>query len=199
MPFEIPAPEDVRRWRQALGMTQAELARRAGVSQPLIARIERGGVDPRMSTLRSILRALAQAERTEVKVKEIMSSPVVSVRTTDSVMKAIEIMRHNEFSQVPVVNKGTPVGSLSERQVVQRLHEARSPDELARCLVQEIMGPAFPNADCDASLDTVYGTLEGNPAVLVMERGRLVGMLTKSDLLRLVGRRAPPRAPRPIP
>ena len=45
----IPSPEDIRRMRIRAGLTQKELAERAGVSQSLIARIERGSVDPRLS------------------------------------------------------------------------------------------------------------------------------------------------------
>jgi transcriptional regulator with XRE-family HTH domain len=40
------------------GLSQAELARRCGVSQPAIARIERGEHEPRLATLRRIAHAL---------------------------------------------------------------------------------------------------------------------------------------------
>jgi len=46
------------RWaRRRAGFTQRELAERAGVPQSTIARIEAGAVDPRVSTLRNLLRA----------------------------------------------------------------------------------------------------------------------------------------------
>ena len=40
------------------GLSQAELARRCGVSQPAIARLERGQHEPRLATLRRIAHAL---------------------------------------------------------------------------------------------------------------------------------------------
>ncbi len=43
--------------RRRAGLTQRELARRAGVPQPAIARIERGRVSPTISTLDRLLRA----------------------------------------------------------------------------------------------------------------------------------------------
>ena len=43
--------------RRRAGMTQRELSRRTGVAQPTIARIERGLVDPRTSTLDRLLEA----------------------------------------------------------------------------------------------------------------------------------------------
>src|SRR3954447_25216329 len=41
--------------RQRAGLSQRELARRTGVAQPTIARIERGQVDARISTLERLL------------------------------------------------------------------------------------------------------------------------------------------------
>ncbi|MEM2850330.1 MAG: helix-turn-helix domain-containing protein [Candidatus Bathyarchaeia archaeon] len=55
-------PEDIRRLRKLFKLTQRELAIRAGVSQSLIARIEAGTVDPRLSTLGKIMRVLTAPE-----------------------------------------------------------------------------------------------------------------------------------------
>ena len=60
--MKLPTPQDLRERRTTLELTQSTLAERAGVSQPLIARIEGGDVDPRLSTLRRIVNALEQAE-----------------------------------------------------------------------------------------------------------------------------------------
>lgn len=46
----------LRRARQGAGLSQRDLAGRAGVAQPAIARIESGGVVPRVDTLERLLR-----------------------------------------------------------------------------------------------------------------------------------------------
>jgi transcriptional regulator with XRE-family HTH domain len=46
----------LRTARRRAGLTQQELARRAGVPQPTISRIERGVVSPSMDTLDHLLR-----------------------------------------------------------------------------------------------------------------------------------------------
>ncbi len=48
----------IRRIRNALHMTQAQLAKRAGMPQSHLAKIETGKVDVQLSTLRRILRAM---------------------------------------------------------------------------------------------------------------------------------------------
>lgn len=54
---------DIVRQRRRLGLTQRELARRAGLPAPSLNRIETGKVDPAVSTVEKIDRALKSAER----------------------------------------------------------------------------------------------------------------------------------------
>ena len=52
----------IGRARRRAGITQAELARRAGTSQPVISAYEHGRRDPSIETLRRLVRAAARAQ-----------------------------------------------------------------------------------------------------------------------------------------
>jgi len=54
-----PSPRELKSLRKKANLTQKELAMKAGVSQALVARIESGSVDPRVSTLIKILTVLS--------------------------------------------------------------------------------------------------------------------------------------------
>jgi transcriptional regulator with XRE-family HTH domain len=54
-------PEQIRGARAMLGLTQAELAKNAGISTTGLNNIERGSADPKASTLRAIRAALEAA------------------------------------------------------------------------------------------------------------------------------------------
>jgi transcriptional regulator with XRE-family HTH domain len=56
----------VRRARRAAGLTQSELARRLGVTQPVIARLERSGANPRLNTLDRVAAATGHALRLDL-------------------------------------------------------------------------------------------------------------------------------------
>lgn len=56
-PYEAIARQLVS-FRIENGLSQAELARRCGVSQPAIARLERGEHEPKLATLRRVAHAL---------------------------------------------------------------------------------------------------------------------------------------------
>jgi transcriptional regulator with XRE-family HTH domain len=55
---QLPPHALIRALRTALHMTQSQLAKRAGLPQSHLARVESGKVDPRLSTLRKVLGAL---------------------------------------------------------------------------------------------------------------------------------------------
>jgi transcriptional regulator with XRE-family HTH domain len=48
----------IKRHRRKLGLTQAELAHRAGITQAALSQIESGHVSPRLDTLRRLAAAL---------------------------------------------------------------------------------------------------------------------------------------------
>lgn len=70
--MQIPTGEDIRAARLKKELTQSELAEKAGVSQPLIARIESSDVDPTVDTLYGIVSALngssSEVEQEDVKI-----------------------------------------------------------------------------------------------------------------------------------
>ena len=53
--------------RRRAGVTQRELARRAGTAQSVVARIERGQTDPSMATLSRLLAAAGFEVRTDLR------------------------------------------------------------------------------------------------------------------------------------
>ena len=60
----------VRSLRESCGVSQTELARRMGVKQPVVARIEAGGFQPRIDTLERVAEALGVELMIEFRVPE---------------------------------------------------------------------------------------------------------------------------------
>ena len=56
----------IKRARQAAGMTQAELAKRARMKQPEIARLEARGANPTLSTLKRVVAATGHSVKLEL-------------------------------------------------------------------------------------------------------------------------------------
>lgn len=177
----LPTPEEVRRLRKIAGLTQKELASRAHVSQSLIARIESGQVDPRLSTLQKILSAITPAEEKNL-AQHIMHSPVISVDVADRVRKAVGLMKKYDVSQLPVLRGKRVVGSIQEATLVKRLLLSREPEKVYNGFIQDLMESPFVAVDPKSGLDEILTLLgQGHPAILVLDSGNLVGIITKID------------------
>lgn len=174
--MELPTPQDLRERRTTLGLTQSELAESAGVSQPLIARIEGGDVDPRLSTLRRIVSALDEAEGEVVRAADLMNETVVSVAPDDGVTTAVDLMNDAAYSQLPVIQNGIPVGSISQGDIVN------AGANVGDLPVDEIMSESFPTVARDSTVDEIRNLLDHYKAVMVTEGGETVGIITEADI-----------------
>jgi len=184
--MQLPTPEDLKKRRNELGLTQSELAKRAGVSQPLIARIESGDVDPRLSTVRKIFEAFEEANKEQqILIRDLMHSPVIHVSPDDSVEEVVNLMHVHGFSQIPVLEGSVPVGSISEDMIVRLMGESKK-KPISQLKVSGIMGESFPTVSPGVSISIVSHILEENPAVLVVEKGTIVGVITKHDVMKLL-------------
>ena len=183
--MHIPTPGEIKAKREILGMKQADLAEKAGISQSMVARIESGSVDPRVSTLSKIIRVLNAMARPRTTAARVMHTPVISVAAGDTIAQAVDIMEKYNISQVPVLEEGVPVGCISESVIVNAIEDQsghRSQGEQ----VKHYMESGFPTVPRDMDIDTVVRILQDHHAVLVMDGGRVKGVITKHDLIPLI-------------
>jgi len=179
--------KDIGKMRRKLGLTQIELAHLSGVSQSLIAKLERGLIDVAYSKAQQIFRALEKEERKEeVTADQLMTRDVKGIRMNDKVKKAIEIMEKLRISQLPVMQREICIGTITEESIVNSMNEKR---DIGNIEAKEIMTDSLPSISPRASLDELSSLLSRNPAVLISEKGKIIGIVTKADILKAIGKR----------
>ncbi|NLA38487.1 MAG: CBS domain-containing protein [Methanomicrobiales archaeon] len=183
--MDIPTPAELREKRIRMGLKQADVARMAGISQSMVARIESGSVDPRVSTLARIVEVLQAAERSTITAVDVMTSSVLAVAPGGPINHAVDIMRQNSISQLPVLDNGVPVGCISESAIMNAMEEWGF-HQTHQKLVRDCMEPGFPTIPPTAPIDMIVHLLHHNHAVLVLEKGKVCGVITKHDLISLI-------------
>jgi cystathionine beta-synthase len=112
---------------------------------------------------------------------------LVRVAPSDSIAAALERMRSNDFSQLPVFEGGAPVGAIYEDDVLSLALEGK---DLKKAVVREVMSEPFPVVPASAPIGQVTGCITRDcPAVFVSLGKDRFDILTKYDLLRAIAGR----------
>jgi len=181
--IRIPTPEELRRLRLRAKLTQRELAKRAGVSQSLIARLEHGQVNVRLSTLQRILEVLLEAISERETVTQCMKSPIIVVNENDTLEKAINLMDKHGISQLPVLDKDHKViGTVYESTLLKAV--ITHGKQVLSKPVREYMEEPLPQVPPNTPIHAIEELLLVYPAVLVVDGRKPIGIVTKIDVLR---------------
>ena len=105
---------------------------------------------------------------------------LIWVAPNDKLADALAKMNELGLTQLPVLEDGRPVGSVRENRALSKVVKNR---DLLESPVSEVMEASFPTVDVDASSSEVTRRLQSSPAVLVEEYGRIVGIITRHDVL----------------
>ncbi|MEK6851097.1 MAG: helix-turn-helix domain-containing protein, partial [Candidatus Thermoplasmatota archaeon] len=103
----LPALEEIPRLRRVLGLSQARVAKLAGVSQGTIAKIERRQTRPSYEVVKRILEVLEGERRRKQRVAtvaDVRTRRVVAVSSGSMLEAAVAEMRRHKYSQLPVID-----------------------------------------------------------------------------------------------
>ncbi len=180
----LPGLKEIKLRRKQFGLTQSELARQAGVSQSLITKIESGRLIPSYENAKKLFDFLESLhKKTGLKAKDLMSKDVISAKPSYSLKAAIRLMEKRAISQLPIIDKGRVIGTISEKSVLDKLHRTADLNDLRDLNVREVMDDAMPLIQENLPFPLVSSLLEHNQGLLVAKRGKITGIITKADIL----------------
>ena len=183
----LPELDTIASRRRVLGLTQTQLAEKAGVSQSYIAKLEAKNIEPSYSKVKAILEVLNGLEQgRETRVEEIMTTKIINVQQNEVIQKAVDIMRDTGFSQLPVMDEDRPVGSITERTIIDRITSTEEDGPVTEMPISEVMDDPFPQVGEDAPVSIIAGLLRIYPAVMVYNKDKITGIVTKADLLKIL-------------
>ena len=177
-------PRQLKKIRTQLGYTQGALARAAGVSQSIIAKIEAGSVVPSYYTHSAISRALVVGSADlGVRASAVMCCPVIGVHESTTLSESVEVMKKRGFSQIPVLSGRKMVGTISEGHIMSLVSSSPDPHAVLAEKVGAHLLPSFPIVAKDTPVEALFSLFRFFPAVIVGSADEPEGIITKIDLL----------------
>ncbi|HXF99506.1 MAG TPA: cystathionine beta-synthase [Bacteroidota bacterium] len=136
---------------------------------------EHGFLVPEKITARYILES-------KKRVGEIIAvDPLTTVRET------LDLFRSKNVSQIPVLDRGRPVGAVHDADVMTLVLERPS---LMNSPISSVMDEPFPTVNIDSLLDDFLKlmTTKETSAVLIEDQQKIVGILTRYDVIEFLGK-----------
>ncbi len=124
-----------------------------------------------------------------MKVKEIMTTKIISVDKDDSLKRVLDLMQKYDITKIPVLEEKKFFGLATDNVIAYKLGSIRKRGITASRLhassvTEKEVKVVSPDEDVKNILKTVG---EPGPTMLpIVENGKLVGVVTKADLLPLV-------------
>lgn len=118
-------------------------------------------------------------------VKEFMGKGIVAVQQDSKVENAIIAMDDRNIGSVVILDNLGPCGVFTERDLLSRvLAKGKDPKGT---MIAEVASPRFPSIDSSRTLEETASTIiERKSRLMVFEGAQLVGMVTPTDLVRVL-------------
>jgi CBS domain-containing protein len=127
-------------------------------------------------------------------VEEVMTKKVISVDKDVSLKRVLDLMEKHDITKIPVVEEKKLIGVVTDNTIALKLGSFRKRDVTASRL--HASSVTEKNVDVVSPDTKIQHVLQkvGAPGLTmlpVVEKGKLVGVLTKADLLPLVSSKKP--------
>lgn len=124
-----------------------------------------------------------------MKVKEIMTKKIVAVDKDESLKRVLDLMKKYDITKIPVLEEKRFVGLATDNVIAYKLGSIRKRGVTAsRLHASSVTEKKISTVSPDAEVKDILKSVgEPGPTMLpVVENGKLVGVVTKADLLPLV-------------
>ena len=125
----------------------------------------------------------------ELKVSDVMTRDIIYVDKNADLEHILHLMEKHRITKLPVLENGKPIGIVTDGEIAYKLGSLRSKDvNPSHLYASSVMVKDFDTLKPDTPLEEIIRTvgLPGLTMLLVVEEGKLVGVITKADLLPLV-------------
>ncbi|MEM2760454.1 MAG: CBS domain-containing protein [Nitrososphaerales archaeon] len=124
------------------------------------------------------------------RLRDIMIKKVITINSDRTAQDASRVMTEHEIGSLVVVGDGKPIGIVTERDIVRKVCTRDTVS--SRVPLIEIMSSPVVTAEPDMPIETAVQRMFNNKIrrLVIVEDGKLVGIVTVSDLAKYVRTRS---------
>ena len=173
-------PQELKRRRIMLDLTQKMLSNKLDLSQSIISKFESRKHYPGYHTLTKIeeglkkLEKLKEKNKTQSTVEEIMNKNIVSFKKTDKVKEVIKMFKKKGISQAPVIENNQAIGLITAKSLL---------DAESEKIIEFYLESEPPMISNETTVNTAKTLLKQFPVVLINKKGKISGLITREDVL----------------
>jgi CBS domain-containing protein len=116
-----------------------------------------------------------------VSIDEFMTKGVITIDSTETAVKAAEIMTAKDVGSLIVMRGEDPVGIVTESDLIRKVASKKKDPEKVK--IHEIMTEPLIKASVDMNIKEVARLMRDNRIrrIPIVDKGKLVGIVTSSD------------------
>lgn len=119
----------------------------------------------------------------DAKIRKSLTPAIISATADMTIGECLSLMSTHEISEIPVIDQAKMVGSVRENKLMGKLLQDRESNILP---VSEIMEEPMPILKSEEDIQSGIQKLKDYPAIAVEEFGRIVGVITRHDVIEYI-------------
>lgn len=187
--IRIPELSEIKKTREELGLTQSKLAKLSGIQPSYLNMIENStNSKPSYEVLKTIFKKLEEESQKRLghltTAEKMCTKNIITANKNDFVEDIVKLMHSKDISQIPVVDSSGCIGLVTENSFVKYLTE-NGKEKLILARAKDAVETPPPTFDVDEKITDDHLTLLNHSrCLLVTDKGKLFGIITKMDALR---------------
>jgi CBS domain-containing protein len=115
-------------------------------------------------------------------IRDIMTKKVITIDECSTALDAAKLMAEKGISSLIVLNKGNPVGIVTERDFVKKI--CIKEVQISKVKIKDIMSKLRTFADPETPIEVAVQRMVNHKIrrLPILENGKLVGIITVTDL-----------------
>ena len=173
----VISPQELKKRRNNLNLTQKEFAEKIGVSQSIISKFESEKSFPNYKTIKVIEENLVVLEKKDLrKVEEIMNEDIFYAYKDMKVKEVVKKFKNLGYTQAPVMDEDNKkvIGVIRAVNLIDENKEKKISD----CKLDEV--PIIPQ---NSTIENAKYGLKHFPMIIVSNAGKIVGIITRTDII----------------